>query len=142
PTEIMGYQRFQELQVADPSNPGQTIRTGNVTCGVYSNPDDPQALFRGAYGTRAIPYGTRALFFDQPVRFPDWFPGYHRVDDVQYAPFHRDQSHGVPGAVSPEISHFQGSATFRNSTFHNFKWRIQYAPHADQARHSNVIGAR
>ena len=141
-TEIMGYQRYQELQIPDPNNPGQNIRTGYITSGVYNNPDDPQGLFRGAYGTRAIEYDARALFFDQPVRFPDWFPGYHRVDEVQYGPYHTDERHGIPGAVSPEISHFQGAAAFRNATFHEFKWRIQYAPHADMSRHSNVIGAR
>lgn len=146
-TEILGYQRYQELQQPDPNNPGNMIRTGNINCGMYNNPDDPQALFRGAYGTRAMNYSTRALFIDQPVRFPDWFPGYHSTrsrdtGSVSYGPFHTSATEGVPGAESPEISYFQGSAAFRNSVFTQFKWRIQFAPLADMARHSDAIGAR
>ncbi|MCB9893120.1 MAG: hypothetical protein H6839_01570 [Planctomycetes bacterium] len=147
PTEILGYQRYQELQVPDPNNVGNTIRTGNINCGMYNNPDDLQALFRGAYGTRAINYTGRALFFDQPVRFPDWFPGYHSEQGrdsstVNYAPFHTSAAEGVPGAASPEITHFQGSAAFRNSVFTEFKWRVQFAPLADMSRHMDAIGAR
>lgn len=143
-TEVFGYQRYRETQVPDPS--GGTIRKGNITAGLYQDQNALQGLFRGAYGTRAMAYDTRALFFDQPVRFPDWFPGYHserdRNDDIDYAPFHDHELQGIPGAASPEISYFQGSATFRNAEFRNFRWRIQYAPLADMSRHSNAIGAR
>ncbi|MBZ0136420.1 MAG: hypothetical protein K8I27_08625 [Planctomycetes bacterium] len=142
--EIMGYQRYNESQVAGPN--GGTIRKGNITSGLYHDQNATQALFRGAYGTRARSYDQRALFFDQPVRFPDWFPGYHseldRNSTTDYAPFHDNELQGVPGAASPEISYFQGAATFRNSEFRRFRWRIQYSPLADMSRHSNAIGAR
>lgn len=145
-TEIIGYQRYQEVQLPDPSNQGATIRTGNINCGVYNNPDDPQALFRGSYGTQAMGYSTRALFFDQPVRFPDWFPDYHstnaRGGGTTSSAYHNSAAEGIPGAESPEISYFQGSAAFRNSIYSKFRWRIQYAPLADMSRHSNAIGAR
>ncbi|MCA8937833.1 MAG: hypothetical protein KDB68_16730, partial [Planctomycetes bacterium] len=145
-TEIIGYQRYQELQLPDPNNPNVLVRTGNVNCGVYNNPDDSQALFRGAYGTRAMGYSNRALMFDQPVRFPDWFPNYRRTltrnNTTRDEPFHTDPTEGIPGAESPEISYFQGSAAFRNSVYKDFRWRIQYTPLADMSRHSNAIGAR
>lgn len=138
-TEVIGYQRFYETTTSG-------IRTGNIDCGVYNNPDDQQALFRGAYGTTPMSYDDRALFFDQPVRFPDWFPNYHsgtgRGGGTSYGPFHNSEMDGIPGAESPEISYFQGSATFRNSVFSKFRWRIQFAPLADMSRHSNAIGAR
>ena len=143
-TEILGYQRYNETQTTGPN--GTVIRKGNITCGLYNDQNAVQALFRGAYGTRAMSYDTRALFFDQPVRFPDWFPGYHsetdRNDSTDYGPFHDNELQGVPGAASPEISYFQGAATFRNSEFKRFRWRIQYEPLADMSRHSNAIGAR
>lgn len=144
-TEVLGYQRYNETQVQDPTT-GAIIRKGNITCGLYNDQNAIQALFRGAYGTRAMNYDTRALFFDQPVRFPDWFPGYHSETDrnnaTDYAPFHDMGLQGVPGAASPEISYFQGAATFRNTDFLRFRWYIQYSPLADMSRHNNAIGAR
>ncbi len=140
--EVIGYQRYTETQVPDPNNPGLMIRRGEVLSGLYKGPWQ-QALFRGAFGTRAMGWGDRALFFDQPVRFPDWFPGFCYDAKGGFEPGHTSEPlRAIPGAESPEISHFQGSMTLRNSMFTRFRWRIQYAPLADPLRHADAIGAR
>jgi hypothetical protein len=131
PIEIAGYQK----------NMG-SAQAPVLVAGLYNDPADSQALFRGLYGTQARAYGPRALFFDQPVRFPDYFPGYHLEGRSVYGPWHQRQTQGIPGARSPEIAHVQGSATFRNSVFEDFKWRVAWLPHAEESRYANALGAR
>ena len=140
--EVAGFQKQVETSAQDPQDPNRQIRTSRMTTGLYWDTTQPQALFRGMYGTQVMSYSTRALFFDQPVRFPDYFPGYHLRGQAAYAPFHYGAQDGIPGATSPEISHIQGSLTARNSVFSQFKWRVAWLPHADQARHMPGLGAR
>ncbi|MBK9974589.1 MAG: hypothetical protein IPP14_07425 [Planctomycetes bacterium] len=141
--ELAGYQKYQEVATLDPAT-NVTTRTASLTSGLYNDYALPQALFRGVYGTQARPFSTRALMFDQPVRFPDFFPGYHQEPGggLVYAPWHSAGDEGIPGARSPEISHIQGSATFRNALFENFKWRVAWLPHAEQTRYQFGLGAR
>lgn len=143
-TEIAGYQKYLEQQVPDPNVPGAVIRVATMTTGLYWDPAQPQALFRGLYGTQARAWGTRALFFDQPVRFPDYFPGYHQEPGggAVYGSSHEQGDEGIPGARSPEISYIQGATTLRNTSFHEFKWRVAWLPHAEQSRYQNGLGAR
>lgn len=143
-TEIAGYQKYQETSVPDPADPNRQIRTAQMTAGLYWDQNQPQALFRGLYGTQARAYGTRALMFDQPVRFPDYFPGYHQEPGggSVYAPSHSAGDEGIPGARSPEISYIQGATTLRNTVWHNFKWRVAWLPHAEQGRYQFGLGAR
>ncbi|MCC6464556.1 MAG: hypothetical protein IT463_04365 [Planctomycetes bacterium] len=139
PTEVFGYQKYVETQQ---QQNGLPIRIGSITCGEYHDPAWQQALFRGAYGTRARAYSQRALFFDQPVRFPDWFPGFHVEQGGAQGAWHQNERQGVPGAVTPEISHIQGSLAVRAGVVSEFKWRLAWLPHADQARYQDSIGAR
>jgi len=141
-TEIAGYQKYAEVSVTDPNDPTRQIRTATMTTGLYWDPELPQALFRGAYGTQARAYSNRALFFDQPVRFPDYFPGYHERPANFYGPWHQQGDQGIPGARSPEISYIQGATTLRNTLFHEFKWRVAWLPHAEQSRYQYGLGAR
>lgn len=140
--EVIGYQSYTEQQQVDPNSPGVMLRVGTITAGLYNGPWQ-QALFRGAYGTRAMGWGSRALFFDQPVRFPDWFPGFCYDEKGQFEPGHTTEPlRAIPGAESPEISYFQGAIAARNSRFTQLRWRIQYAPLSDPARHADTISAR
>jgi hypothetical protein len=140
-SEIIGYQHYDERMAADPNNPNRTIRTGTATAGLYHG-QWPYGLFRGAYGTLPQGWNNRTLFFDQPVRFPDWFPGFCLDGEAAYEPGAGTASRAVPGAVSPEITHFQGATTVRNGLFKRFRWRIAWAPLADPARHADALGAR
>ncbi len=140
-TELIGYQKYRETSTADPSNSNSTIRIGTVTAGQYRG-QWPYALFRGAYGTQPRTWDNRTLFFDQPVRFPDWFAGFCLDGDAAYESGVGTASRAIPGAVSPEITHFQGAATLRNGVFTGFRWRIAWEPHADPARHADALGAR
>ncbi len=139
-TEVLGYQKYAETQTQpDPNLP--VVRVGTITAGQLLDTAHPQALFRGAYGTRAKAIPQNALVFDQPVRFPDWFPGFHLTDDG-FGSFHSSDRQGMPGTDSPEISYFQASACFRNAVYTRFRWRVAFEPLADMARHSDSIGAR
>ncbi|MBE7490350.1 MAG: hypothetical protein HS108_01095 [Planctomycetes bacterium] len=141
-TEIAGYQKYLETVTPDPNDPNRQIRTARMTSGLYRDPAQPQALFRGVYGTQARPYGTRALFFDQPVRFPDFFPGYHERPANFFGPWHQQGDQGIPGARSPEISYIQGALTLRNTRFEQFQWIVAWPPHAEQSRYQYGLGAR
>lgn len=141
-TEIAGFQKQVETATPDPSDPNRQIRVSRMTAGLFLDQSQPQALFRGLYGTQARAWGTRALFFDQPVRFPDYFPGYHLRGQAAFGPWHQGGADGIPGARSPEIAFIQGSTTLRNSVFSQFKWRVAWLPHAEQARHQFGLGAR
>jgi hypothetical protein len=141
-TEVIGYQRYDEIELTDEDSPGQQWRVGRATAGLYRHPEHPQGLFRGAFGTRALSLSERALVFDQPARFPDWFPAYHEARPGNFGPWHSDAMQGIPGALSPEVSHFQGALVARNSMISQLRWRIQYAPLSDPSRHQRSIGAR
>jgi hypothetical protein len=140
--EVAGYQHWGIGGIEDPDDPDSSIRTGVVNTGRYHSMYWPQALFRGAYGTRALAYSDRALFFDQPVRFPDWAPSFHQSERAGGGPWHPNQDHAIPGAPSPEITYFQGAQTFRNSIFTRFRWRMQYEPLSDLVRHGDALQAR
>lgn len=129
--ELAGYQK----------QPGTSANVALIT-GQYYDPTQPQALFRGLYGTQAQTFSNRALVFDQPVRFPDYFPGYHLEGKAAFGAGHQKADQGIPGARSPEISYIQGAAAFRNSEFRDFKWRVAWQPHAEQARYQYGLGAR
>lgn len=140
-TEVVGYQRYEaSVQVLEETN--QQARIGTLRAGIYRAADWSQALFRGAYGTTARTYSDRALIFDQPVRFPDWFPGFHSDGEALYGAGPGTAESAIPGAVSPEITHVQGAMTLRNSVFTRFRWRIQYLPNAIPERHAGAINAR
>jgi hypothetical protein len=140
--EVLGYQKWSEEMVENPEIPDTMMRLGTAIAGQYRSMNWPQALFRGAYGTRPMSYSNRALFFDQPVRFPDWAPQFHDSERAGMGPGHPRAEYGIPGAVSPEISHVQGATAFRNGMYKRFRWRVQYAPLADPTRHGDVLQAR
>ncbi len=138
--EVAGYQKYSSrTQNID----GVNTNVGTITTGSYRDNRLPQGLFRGVFGTRAFNFTDRALIFDQPIRFPDWFPGYYLEEDQTYRPWHTAEPKAcIPGLDSPELSSIQGSASFRNSNFTEFKWRVAFAPHADMDMHQNYLGAR
>ncbi|MHC4840863.1 MAG: hypothetical protein ACYTDT_07840, partial [Planctomycetota bacterium] len=139
-TEVAGYQKYS---TRSQNINGVQTNIGTITTGSYRDDRLPQGLFRGVFGTQAHVYSDRALIFDQPIRFPDWFPGYYLEEDQDYRPFHTaDADVAIPGLDSPELSSIQGSASFRNSDFKEFKWRVAYTPHADMEMHQNYLGAR
>ncbi|MDC1142026.1 hypothetical protein OAU50_02965 [Planctomycetota bacterium] len=139
-TEVAGYQKYtSRTQNVN----GVQTNIGTITTGSYDDDMFPQGLFRGVYGTRAHAFSDRALLFDQPIRFPDWFPGFSLDVDRGHRRWHTpDAEVSIPGLDSPELSSIQGSASFRNSNFKEFKWRVSYAPHADTNMHQDYLGAR
>ncbi len=130
--EVVGYQHYTQPRGQNP---------GEIIAGRY-DPRTFQGPWRGVYGTRAQQFSARALVLDQPVRFPDWGPSYceQSAQDFRFGP--GDAAAGLPCADSPELSHIQGAATFRNSIFEDIKWRVSYFPYADATTQANSMIAR
>ena len=131
--EVVGYQKYNLTA-------GQ-IQQGEIIAGRY-DPRTFQGPFRGAYGSLARNFSSRALVLDQPVRFPDWAPSYCEQGEANFQRGPGDGSAGLPIANSPEVSHMQGSATFRNSEFEDLRWRLSFNPLANLLVHADSINAR
>lgn len=131
--EVIGYQHYTQPRG---QNPGEIV-IARFNPGVF------QAPWRGAYGTQALPaLSDRALIIDQPVRFPDWGPTFCETASGSFQRGPGDATAGLPFAPSPEITHLQGAATFRNSVFEDIRWRISYVPYADMATQAQSMIAR
>ncbi len=130
--EVVGYQRYNQPRG---QNPGEII-AGRYDPRVFQGP------WRGVYGTQALQFSARAIVLDQPVRFPDWGPSYSEQTAQNFIRGPGTAAAGLPCASSPEVSHIQGAATFRNSVFENIVWRISYAPYADATTQANSMIAR
>lgn len=131
--EVVGYQKYFP--------PASTQTMGQIIAGRY-DPQLFQGPLRGAYGTQARTFSARALVLDQPVRFPDWSPTFCEQGAGQFQRGPGDANAGLPWAQSPEVSHMQGAATFRNALFEDIRWRVSFTPHANMLLHSDAVVAR
>ncbi|MCC6574638.1 MAG: hypothetical protein IT462_12720 [Planctomycetes bacterium] len=137
--EVVGYQ-FYDPAPNNGNARGQQIRLITPVMGKFNMQNYP-ALFRGAYGTIPADWSNYALVYDQPVRFPDWFPG---VDETyrKVAPCEVDSLHGIPGCQSPEMQYFQGAMTLRNSDWGEMRWQLSWNPHASEFMHSDSLTSK
>lgn len=130
--EVVGYQQYNAPRGQNP---------GEIIAGRY-DPRTFQGPWRGVYGTQAQQFSARAIVLDQPVRFPDWGPSYCEQTAQNFQRGPGTAAAGLHCGISPEVSHVQGAAAFRNSIFEDIRWRISYAPWADATTQAQSLIAR